>query len=61
MNNPPGPDRLLAPVSSEGEAFAALDGCVDRLHQVQATRAAVTRLHASGPRTAAQARRNALG
>lgn len=53
--------RLMALADSEGEALAALDGCVDRLRQVQAPRAALARLDASSLRAALQARRDALG
>ncbi len=53
--------RLMALADSEGEALAALDGCVDRLHQVPAARAALARLDASSLRAALQARRDALG
>lgn len=54
-------NRLMALARSEGEALAALDGCVDRLHQVQGARAALARLDASSLRAALKARRDALG
>lgn len=53
-------NRLMTLASSEGEALAALDGCVDRLHQVQRARAALACLDASSLRTALEARRDAL-
>jgi hypothetical protein len=53
--------QLMAVADSEGVALVALDGCVGRLHQVQATRAALARLAASSLRAALQARGDALG
>jgi hypothetical protein len=53
--------RLLDVANSEGEALADLVGCVDRLHQVQAARAALARLDAPSLRAALEARRSALG
>ena len=53
-------NRLMALASGEGEALAALDGCVDRLHQVQLARAALARLGAFSLHTVLQARRDAL-
>lgn len=53
-------NRLMAMAGSEGEALAALAGCVDRLHQVHAARAALARLDAPSLRAALEARRTAL-
>ena len=53
--------RLLDVANSEGEALADLAGCVDRLHQVQAARAALARLDAPSLRAVLEARRSALG
>ncbi|NNM46979.1 hypothetical protein [Knoellia koreensis] len=53
--------RLLDVAGSEGEALADLAGCVDRLHQVRAARAALARLDAPSLRAALEARRSALG
>lgn len=61
MTDPTELNRLMALASSEGEALAALTGCVDRLHQVQAARAALARLDAPSLRAALEARRAALG
>jgi hypothetical protein len=54
-------DRLLAVAGSETEALAALVGCVDRLNQVHAARAALARLDAPSLRAAIEARRAVLG
>lgn len=54
-------DRLMALANSEGEALAALTGCVAHLHQVQAARAAEARLDAPSLRAALEVRRTALG
>ncbi|HET7477093.1 MAG TPA: hypothetical protein VFJ97_13860 [Dermatophilaceae bacterium] len=61
MTDPAELNRLTALASSEGEALAALDGCVARLHQVQAARSALAGLDASSLRAALTARREALG
>ncbi|CCH79301.1 hypothetical protein BN12_4240002 [Nostocoides japonicum T1-X7] len=53
-------NRLMDVAGSEGEALAALAGCVDRLHQVHAARAALARLDARSLRAALEARRTAL-
>lgn len=53
--------RLLDVANSEGEALADLAGCVDRLHQVRAARAALARLDAPSLRAALEVRRSALG
>jgi hypothetical protein len=53
--------RLLDVANSEGEALAYLAGCVDRLHQVQAARAALARLDTPSLRAVLEARRSALG
>lgn len=53
--------RLLDVANSEGEALADLAGCVDRLRQVRAARAALARLDAPSLRAALEARRSALG
>lgn len=52
-------NRLMALASSEGDALAALDGCVD-LHHVQLARAALARLDAASLRAALPARRDSL-
>lgn len=54
-------NRLIAVANSEGEALAELAGCVDRLHHVQAARAALARLDAPSLRAALEARRSAPG
>ncbi len=54
-------NRLIAVANSDGKALAELAGCVDRLHRVQAARAALARLDAPSLRAALEARRSALG
>ena len=54
-------NRLIAMANSEGKALAELAGCVDRLHQGQATRAPLARLDAPSLRAAREGTRWALG
>ena len=53
--------RLIAPVNSEGAALAARNRWVNRLHRVQAARAALASVDESSRRAALQARRDAAG
>ncbi|WP_270888921.1 hypothetical protein [Pedococcus sp. 5OH_020] len=53
--------RLFAMANSEGKARAERTGCVDRLHHVQAARAALSRLDAPSLRDSPEATRLALG
>ena len=53
--------RLIAVANSEGKARAELAGGVDRLHQVQAARAALARLDAPSLPAALEARSSAPG
>ncbi|GEM_PF-3425007 len=53
--------RLIAVGNSTGEARAESAGCVDRLHQVQAARAALAGLDAPSLSAAPEASRSALG
>ncbi len=53
-------NQVMAMAGSECEVLAALAGCVDRLHQVHAARAALARLDAPSLRAALEARRTAL-
>ncbi|WP_457255942.1 hypothetical protein [Pedococcus sp. P5_B7] len=52
---------LIAVATSDGEARADLGGCVDRLHQGQAARAALARLDAPRLRAVLDATGSALG
>jgi hypothetical protein len=61
VTDPTAVNRLMSLASSEGQALAALDGCLDRLHQVQPARAALARLDASSLPAALKARRDAPG
>lgn len=52
VSDPSELNRLMALASGGGQASAAWDGCLDRLHQVQGARAALARSDASSPRRA---------
>ena len=53
-------NRLIVVANSEGKALAELAGCVDRLHQVQAARAAQARLDRPRLRAPLETRWSAL-
>lgn len=53
--------QLFEVARGEQEAIRQLDGCVQRLHQVQAAKAALTALSAVELRAALESRRATLG